>query len=409
MDERGVVRHVNDGDTLTLVDGRQSAAGADRRARDPATALRPRSTARPDPARATRHDASRSRGDSDLDDARRARPAAALRPRRCRSSQRQSCRARRRKARRSPYFFRDAARRPRGRAAGCRRGGTSRASRLLGRVPGRGARPGPRLAHRRRLTLARRGGPLNDQLQGCGIRLPLGLAVVTRFWHPVCRHARRGGDGELMLDRGEGSHLWDDRRPPLPRRHRRPLVLRTSATAARRSSRRRPRRCAACTRTRTTATCRAAPRPLWPSGSRRSRRWTTPSSSSPRGGGESIETAVKLVRRFWSLVDQPERTVIVSRERAYHGLAGYGTSIVGTEVVQDRRRAARRATRCVSPGTRRMRSRAGDRRGRAGARGRVLLRADHRRGRRAAAARRVPRRACSASAASATCCSSWTR
>ena len=49
------------------------------------------------------------------------------------------------------------------------------------------------------------------------------------------------------------------------------------------------------------------------------------------GGGESIETVVKLVRRYWSLVGQPERTVIISRERAYHGLAGYGTSIVGTE------------------------------------------------------------------------------
>ena len=49
------------------------------------------------------------------------------------------------------------------------------------------------------------------------------------------------------------------------------------------------------------------------------------------GGGESIETVVKLVRRYWSLLDQPERTVIISRERAYHGLAGYGTSIVGTE------------------------------------------------------------------------------
>ena len=49
------------------------------------------------------------------------------------------------------------------------------------------------------------------------------------------------------------------------------------------------------------------------------------------GGGESIETVVKLVRRYWSLLDQPDRTVIISRERAYHGLAGYGTSIVGTE------------------------------------------------------------------------------
>ena len=49
------------------------------------------------------------------------------------------------------------------------------------------------------------------------------------------------------------------------------------------------------------------------------------------GGGESIETVVKLVRRYWSLKGEPDRTVIISRERAYHGLAGYGTSIVGTE------------------------------------------------------------------------------
>ena len=49
------------------------------------------------------------------------------------------------------------------------------------------------------------------------------------------------------------------------------------------------------------------------------------------GGGESIETIVKLVRRYWSLLDQPDRTVILSREKAYHGLAGFGTSIVGTE------------------------------------------------------------------------------
>jgi adenosylmethionine-8-amino-7-oxononanoate aminotransferase len=38
------------------------------------------------------------------------------------------------------------------------------------------------------------------------------------------------------------------------------------------------------------------------------------------------------VRRYWSLLDQPERTVILSRDRSYHGLAGYGTSIVGSDI-----------------------------------------------------------------------------
>jgi adenosylmethionine-8-amino-7-oxononanoate aminotransferase len=50
------------------------------------------------------------------------------------------------------------------------------------------------------------------------------------------------------------------------------------------------------------------------------------------GGGEAVETAVKLVRRYWSLLGQPDRTMIVTRERAYHGLAGFGTSIVGADV-----------------------------------------------------------------------------
>jgi adenosylmethionine-8-amino-7-oxononanoate aminotransferase len=49
------------------------------------------------------------------------------------------------------------------------------------------------------------------------------------------------------------------------------------------------------------------------------------------GGGEAVETAVKLVRRYWSLRGAPQRTIVISRERAYHGLSGYGTSIVGTD------------------------------------------------------------------------------
>ena len=47
------------------------------------------------------------------------------------------------------------------------------------------------------------------------------------------------------------------------------------------------------------------------------------------GGSESIDTAVKLIRHYWTLVGQPERQVIVVREQAYHGMAGYGTSLAG--------------------------------------------------------------------------------
>jgi putrescine---pyruvate transaminase len=41
------------------------------------------------------------------------------------------------------------------------------------------------------------------------------------------------------------------------------------------------------------------------------------------------------VRRYWALVGQPERTVIVSRRFAYHGTNAYGTSLSGIPAVRD--------------------------------------------------------------------------
>jgi putrescine---pyruvate transaminase len=47
------------------------------------------------------------------------------------------------------------------------------------------------------------------------------------------------------------------------------------------------------------------------------------------GGSESIETAAKLARRYWTVVGQPERQLLVTRGGSYHGMAGYGTSLAG--------------------------------------------------------------------------------
>ncbi|ACU54122.1 aminotransferase class-III [Acidimicrobium ferrooxidans DSM 10331] len=47
------------------------------------------------------------------------------------------------------------------------------------------------------------------------------------------------------------------------------------------------------------------------------------------GGGDAVETAVKLARRYFSLVGQPERTVLISRTNGYHGTWGFGTSLGG--------------------------------------------------------------------------------
>jgi putrescine aminotransferase len=47
------------------------------------------------------------------------------------------------------------------------------------------------------------------------------------------------------------------------------------------------------------------------------------------GGSDSIDTAAKLARRYWVEVGQPARTVIVGREKAYHGMHYAGTALSG--------------------------------------------------------------------------------
>jgi len=47
------------------------------------------------------------------------------------------------------------------------------------------------------------------------------------------------------------------------------------------------------------------------------------------GGSDAVDTAAKLARRFWDVVGRPEKRVIVSREFGYHGMHGWGTSLVG--------------------------------------------------------------------------------
>ncbi len=62
------------------------------------------------------------------------------------------------------------------------------------------------------------------------------------------------------------------------------------------------------------------------------------------GGSDAIDSAGKLARRYWSELGKPEKTVLLSRRNAYHGVNGFGTSIGGIDA------EPRRATgRCSSP------------------------------------------------------------
>jgi adenosylmethionine-8-amino-7-oxononanoate aminotransferase len=47
------------------------------------------------------------------------------------------------------------------------------------------------------------------------------------------------------------------------------------------------------------------------------------------GGSDSVDLACKLARRHWQLEGRARKRVILSRDRAYHGLHAFGTSIAG--------------------------------------------------------------------------------
>jgi adenosylmethionine-8-amino-7-oxononanoate aminotransferase len=49
------------------------------------------------------------------------------------------------------------------------------------------------------------------------------------------------------------------------------------------------------------------------------------------GGSDSIDTATKMARRYWQLLGRTERTLLVTREHAYHGMHVAGTSLAGIE------------------------------------------------------------------------------
>lgn len=53
------------------------------------------------------------------------------------------------------------------------------------------------------------------------------------------------------------------------------------------------------------------------------------------GGSDAVDTAVKLVRRYWSLVGHDRRTTIITRTRSYHGMHLAGTSLAGIPANRD--------------------------------------------------------------------------
>ena len=52
-------------------------------------------------------------------------------------------------------------------------------------------------------------------------------------------------------------------------------------------------------------------------------------------GSESIDTMIRMVRRYWDLMDQPQRQIIVARKNAYHGSTIGGASLGGMKPMHE--------------------------------------------------------------------------
>lgn len=154
---------------------------------------------------------------------------------------------------------------------------------------------------------------------------------MTRFWHPVANMQAVERDGEFILDRADGIEVWDEQ-------GRRYLDATASLWYCNVGYGRQEIVDAVAAQMRKLPAYSAyddlATRPTIELAERIARIAPMPDARVffASGGAESIETAAKLARRYWSHVGQPERRIVISRERAYHGMAAYGTSLAGAEV-----------------------------------------------------------------------------
>ena len=150
------------------------------------------------------------------------------------------------------------------------------------------------------------------------------------FWHSFADMAAVDSGGELVIDHGEGAHVWDEhgrryldataalwycnvgygREEIADAAHRQMVRLSAYSTFGDQSN-----------------------RPAIELAERVGRLAPVPDSKVflTSGGSDSIETATKMARRYWQLRGETERTLLVTRQHAYHGMHVAGTSLAGIE------------------------------------------------------------------------------
>ena len=150
---------------------------------------------------------------------------------------------------------------------------------------------------------------------------------MTHFWHPFADMKQVAGT-ELVLDRGEGVWIYDaDGKQYLDAsgslwysnvgHGRRELADAAAAQLSRLEA--------------YSAYDRLATRPVLDLADRISALAPVDAAAVffTTAGSDAVESAVKLVRRYWTATGRPDKHVLVARDRAYHGVSGYGVSLGG--------------------------------------------------------------------------------
>jgi adenosylmethionine-8-amino-7-oxononanoate aminotransferase len=151
---------------------------------------------------------------------------------------------------------------------------------------------------------------------------------VTRFWHPFADMAAVRASGELPIVRGEGYHIWDAN-------GRRYLDATASLWYSMIGHGRAEIADAVSAQMRELeaySTFQDLSNPLVDALVERVASLAPVPGSTvflTSGGSDSIDTAMKISRRFWQLRGQPGRTILIRRSSAYHGMHTGGTSMAG--------------------------------------------------------------------------------
>jgi adenosylmethionine-8-amino-7-oxononanoate aminotransferase len=148
------------------------------------------------------------------------------------------------------------------------------------------------------------------------------------YWHPFADMAAVEAGGELVVARGEGAHVVDEQ-------GRRYLDATAGLWYCNVGHGRAELAEAAAAQMRTLAAYSTfgdlAVRPALDLAERLAAMAPVAGSKVflTSGGSDSVDTAVKLTRRYWNLLGRTEKTMVVSRRHAYHGMHVAGTSMSG--------------------------------------------------------------------------------